>query len=197
MMSRSIDPVAERRELYSRPFTRAMRVSTLAWAGALVLSLATWTVARVTLSTPIRLGDALLLAVASLVVSYASLVPALLAGWLMAGRSEGDRSGLGQQQSGLMVAGVMIRLTGTVALFLTCRYQMATPTAWVAAMTIGWYALLTFVDVSVLARELPKPMDGRHDVAIDDMFSRPRPERPASVPSASVPSASVQGFARD
>ena len=187
MISRSIDPVAARRELYSRPFTRAIRVSTYAWTAGLALLLAIWMVAWVTASTPIRFGDVMLIAVASLTVSHASLVPALLAGRAMAHRAGCDRSHVGQQQSGLMVVGVMIRLTGTVALFLTCRYQMATPTTWVAAMTIGWYVLLTFVDISVLARELPKPFKGRHDVATDEWSFHVNPEPPAS----------VQGFARD
>lgn len=86
-----------------------------------------------------------------------------------------------------MVFGVMIRLTGTVALFLSCRYHMATPTTWVAAMTIGWYVLLTFVDISVLARELPEPFDAPRDLAKDKIPSRRHSEHPTS----------VQGFARD
>ncbi len=51
-------------------------------------------------------------------------------------------------------AGMTLRLIGTVALFLTCRYHLAASTEMIAAMTIGWYIFLTSVEVTILARDL-------------------------------------------
>jgi len=45
-----------------------------------------------------------------------------------------------------------IRVTGTVALFLLCRYQMGLPLPMIALLVCGWYVLLTSVEVSLLAR---------------------------------------------
>jgi hypothetical protein len=102
--------------------------------------------------------EALVLAVASLLIAYGSLLP------LKLGRDERDHgvrvdeSELASRRTSSLVAGVLIRLLGTVALFLTCRYHMATSVGIIAAMTIGWYVLLTSIEVFVLARELPRPV---------------------------------------
>ena len=55
-----------------------------------------------------------------------------------------------------LMAGMPIRLVGTVALFLTCRYHMASSSEMIAGMTIGWYVLLTSIEVFVLARSVPR-----------------------------------------
>lgn len=66
-----------------------------------------------------------------------------------------------QRQTGPMseffvaaLAGMILRVIGTVALFLTCRYHMAASVEMIVGMTIGWYLLLTSVEVVTLAREL-------------------------------------------
>ncbi|MEE2937782.1 MAG: hypothetical protein VYA84_17470 [Planctomycetota bacterium] len=52
----------------------------------------------------------------------------------------------------MLLVGIIIRQLGTVALFLTCRYHLASSAEVVAGMTIGWYVLLTFIEVFVLSR---------------------------------------------
>ncbi len=141
------------REMMPRPFRHALVWTTASWCVAAVI------VASVLFAVkdqPILFGDALLIAVASLLISYASLLPGLVDYHSLRTLSQIPERVAGQRQSGMLVAGVVIRLIGTVALFLTCRYQMATPSELVAAMTIGWYVLLTLVDTVVLARELPR-----------------------------------------
>ena len=49
------------------------------------------------------------------------------------------------------MAGMVIRLLGTVALFAVCRYQMAELTHLVAVAVLGWYVLLTITEVGLLA----------------------------------------------
>ncbi len=44
--------------------------------------------------------------------------------------------------------GMMIRIVGTVALFLLCRYHMTTGTTQLAAWVLGWYVYLTIVEVA-------------------------------------------------
>ncbi len=53
----------------------------------------------------------------------------------------------------LLVAGIAmaVRLLGTVALFLLCRYQMVHSVESVAAMVLGWYVLLTTVEIVGIA----------------------------------------------
>lgn len=54
------------------------------------------------------------------------------------------------------VAGMLVRLVGTVALFMTCRYHLAASVEVVGSMTVGWYLYLTTVEVAALARELKR-----------------------------------------
>lgn len=105
-----------------------------------------------------KADEALVLSVASLLIAYGSLLPLKFG---RDGRDHGvrvDESELASRRTSSLVAGVLIRLLGTVALFLTCRYHMATSVGIIAAMTIGWYVLLTSIEVFVLARELPRPV---------------------------------------
>jgi hypothetical protein len=44
-----------------------------------------------------------------------------------------------------------IRALGTVALFLLCRYQMGLSLHTLAMFVCGWYALLTSIEVALLA----------------------------------------------
>ncbi len=100
----------------------------------------------------------MVLAVASLFFSYASLLPLKLGRDDRVDGVRADERALASRRTSRLVAGVMIRLLGTVALFLTCRYHMATSAGVIAAMTIGWYVLLTSIEVVVVARELPRPV---------------------------------------
>lgn len=149
----------DQREILPRAYRRAIGWTSLIWFAVMATACLLWAIlgsghfAR----TGIQPGEAIAIGVASLLVSYASFAPEYL-GRRRAPASPTipEGSGIAQRQSGRLVAGVVIRLIGTVALFLTCRYHMATPMELVAAMTITWYVLLTSVDVAVLVCELPK-----------------------------------------
>ncbi len=97
--------------------------------------------------------DLLVIAVASGAIACFAMLPGLLP-WPQ--RLESDSAALWQRLVACLFAGIVIRLAGTVALFLTCRYHMATSTEMIAGMTIGWYVPLTSLEVFALARELPK-----------------------------------------
>ncbi|MGB0595709.1 MAG: hypothetical protein ACPGLY_03285 [Rubripirellula sp.] len=84
--------------------------------------------------------DAGFIAVGSWVVAWISLAPGL--------RMTPHSTGFCQ----VLLFGIVIRLLGTVALFLTCRYHMASSAEVIAGMTIGWYVLLTSIEVFVLSR---------------------------------------------
>jgi hypothetical protein len=104
------------------------------------------------------LFDAFVIAFASAAIAVLSMIPGLLtvANRSTSARPEHPTEAHWSRFAGSLAAGMMIRVTGTVALFLTCRYHMATTTEMIAGMTIGWYLLLTSLEVLVLARELPK-----------------------------------------
>jgi hypothetical protein len=126
---------------------------------ALKWVLAGWSVvAAVVVVASVLLGqlpsiDLMGIALGSGAIACLALLPGLV------GSAErqvlGDRS-TWQRLTVCLFAGMAIRLSGTVALFLTCRYHMATPTELIAGMIIGWYVLLTSLEVNVLAREIPK-----------------------------------------
>jgi hypothetical protein len=54
------------------------------------------------------------------------------------------------------LAGMFLRLVGTVALFLSCRYHLAASVEVIGTMTVAWYLYLTSVEVAALARELKR-----------------------------------------
>lgn len=102
-------------------------------------------------------ADTLWIAVASGVIACLSVVPGML---IQLVNSRGQAKCQSQQLWGrltaALAAGMMIRLIGTVALFLTYRYHLASSTEMIAGMTLGWYVFLTSIEVLVLARKLPK-----------------------------------------
>lgn len=82
-------------------------------------------------------------------------VAAMTAGLLLS-RSRGREPTSNNASLRLMAAAataMFLRLAGTVALFLTCRYHMAAATDMVLWSTVGWYVYLTTIEVFVLARE--------------------------------------------
>ncbi len=128
-----------------------------AFAHALAWVIVGWVVATFIMillvravSSPVLL-DSIVIAIASLVIASVSMLPGFLGG------AQGE--GIGAQGEGMIVrlmAGILIRLAGTVALFLTCRYHMASPMEMIAAMTISWYVLLTSIEVTVLVLQSPR-----------------------------------------
>ena len=104
--------------------------------------------------------DAMLIAVASGVIACLALLPGILIQVATpSGRPESPETLSTELGGRLIVAvamGIAIRSTGTVALFLTYRYQLASSTEMIAAMALGWYVFLTSIEVIVLARSLPQ-----------------------------------------
>lgn len=131
-----------------RSFVHAFGWILIGWAAALCIL-----VCVVGQTDAGMFSDSMIIAVASVAIACASMLPGLLTRGGSRAHAQGQGSGLA---AGLF-AGILIRLVGTVALFLTCRYHMASTTEMIAGMTIGWYLLLTSIEVFVLVRELPKP----------------------------------------
>lgn len=93
----------------------------------------------------------ILISIASGLVSLAALVP----GWLIGKAVANDKSVLTGVATVGVSAALAIRFTGTVALFVACRYHFGVEaTAWIAFLVIGWYVLLTIVEVQQLAKGL-------------------------------------------
>ena len=150
-------------DLGDAAFSRALRHSVWWTSVAWIVTIGIGTVAWLTLGGPARTttveaDEALVLAVASLLIAYGSLLPLKLGRDDRVDGVRADERALASRRASRLVAGVMIRLLGTVALFLTCRYHMASSLGVIAAMTIGWYVLLTSIEVVVVARELPRPV---------------------------------------
>jgi hypothetical protein len=153
-------PIDLGEEAFGRAMRRSLWWTSIAWMAAFGVGSLTWLFVggsgRVT--SIVKPDEALVLAVVSLLIAYGSLLPLKFA---RDDRDDGvrvDQTELASRRTASLVAGVMIRLLGTVALFLTCRYHMATAVGVIAAMTIGWYVLLTSIEVFVVARELPRPV---------------------------------------
>ncbi len=56
----------------------------------------------------------------------------------------------------VLMASIVLRLIGTVALFVLCRYHMANSLEIAAILTIVWYVYLSTVEVVVLAKQLSR-----------------------------------------
>lgn len=53
------------------------------------------------------------------------------------------------------LAGILIRITGTVALFLASRYYMDAPPIQIGIWVLGWHVVLLWTEVIALARQIP------------------------------------------
>jgi len=159
----SSDPVFEEQASAScrrlgrpRPASRAHRAVAVTWlAGTPVV------VAVTAMLSPELVGPLLAISLASGVIAHGSLLPissprtAPPAAVTATGAGErGDRA-VGTALFAATVASTGVRLLGTVALFLWCRYQMAAPVVLTAGATLGWYALLTAVEIGTLSCHLP------------------------------------------
>lgn len=116
-------------------------------------------------------ADTVVISVASVVIAISSVLPGLLMQFdLASDDSQSQVSQLWGCVTVALAAGMMIRVVGTVALFLTYRYHMASSSEMIAGMTLGWYVILTAIEVMVLAKTLPKsasPMTERSSVQLD------------------------------
>lgn len=96
---------------------------------------------------PNLISASMLIAVASGFISAIALLPCL-----RRTNASSNQTTSGEQQVAAIFLSMAIRVLGTVALFLFCRYQMGLPPQTVALMVCGWYALLTSFEVFLLAR---------------------------------------------
>jgi len=95
---------------------------------------------------PELIGASVLVAIWSGLISIAALLPGRRLGRSI--HPLGDAGALPT----VIVLAMAIRVTGTVALLLFCRYQMDHQLPTLALLVGAWYLLLTSVEVSLLAR---------------------------------------------
>ncbi len=133
------------------------------FAHALAVVLAAWIVGAALLMATQAWYAPQHFAAVGMVTAFSGLVAvvALLPGLLVAGWSTASPRGRAENDySTPLMASVILRLVGTVALFLLCRYQMAAADELIAAVVVGWYVFLTIVEVTALARRLPQFGEG-------------------------------------
>ncbi|QDT13241.1 hypothetical protein [Planctomycetes bacterium K23_9] len=145
----------------ARVFTGALVVSGMVWVAlSLILILA------VTVFAVEFVRQTVLVTVLSGIVAAVSLMPGLVSEWTpqLASNRTVSASTKKQNYLGPVFGGIILRMVATVALFVMCRYQFAESVNWIAALTIGWYVVLTCVEVTWLARKLPQ-LDATSTVA--------------------------------
>lgn len=98
-------------------------------------------------SLVVPVGQALVIATASGLISLVALLP----GCLLRHPAAGVQLRAGLFLIGSVVA-MAIRFGGTVALFVACRYQFGSSTEALAVLVCGWYVLLTSAEIFLLAR---------------------------------------------
>ncbi len=84
-------------------------------------------------------------------IGFAAILPfSRKAAWRIGGAPV---AGFLAGELGLFVAfsiGMGIRITGTVALFLACRYQMVASEGEIAAFVLVWYVYLTLIEIALV-----------------------------------------------
>lgn len=91
---------------------------------------------------------AILIAIASGLIAILPTVCGFLATILLPSNTEKD--GPQSRFVRTAIAGMVVRVVGTVALFATCRYHLAASAETIAALTIGWYVTLAAVEFVAL-----------------------------------------------
>ncbi len=142
--------------LDSPQFLSLLRRIALAW---LLGCAASWLVGLLDVSTlaPLQIGKISLasgvIAVVS-VLSFSKVACRAFGGPSVVDILTGDM--------GLFVAfsiGMTIRILGTVALFLLCRYQMVAQTMQIAVWVLTWYFYLTVVEILLFVCQSPQKHD--------------------------------------
>lgn len=138
----------------ARVFTRAHRWVAAAWmSGTLLLGLVSW------LWQPASLDAVLLISLASAAIAHLALLPGSLIGRIAVFEPLAADSGSeGQVQASLLavIAAMTIRLAGTVALIVWCKYQMAETMALIIGTSLFWYFALTSLEVVLLAKSFAR-----------------------------------------
>ncbi len=105
----------------------------------------------------ITLYDYFIVSLGSLLISYLSLIPFAHASRTEKGTTERSRVASSEKSvastGNLFLIGMTIRFVGTIALFVLCRYQMASADESIAAASIVWYVVLTASLTRAAARE--------------------------------------------
>ncbi len=132
-----------------RTFRLAQRNVAVVWGGAMMVQMAV-----VGFVWPDRADAAISVAIASLAIAIASLESGLRL--VSAGHS--DSGSLAGQTAeaflGAISAGTLIRLVGTIALLIWCRYHFEPLLGFLAFNVIGWYVVLTVTEVVSIVRRL-------------------------------------------
>ena len=135
-----------------RRFFVVLRRILLGWGSGFVavLALVAWL-------SPDLLMSTVLISLASGLIAVAALCPIMGANDRRGESTlQTDRDTVQPGPSVELVAafmiGIVVRLVGTVALFLLCRYQMVQHPEVIALLVGGWYVFLTSLEVVSLAR---------------------------------------------
>ena len=156
-LNRNEPQVASSNGSPARVFTTALAGVVVAWTlfAALLIGLVA------AMQTQL-LKETVVITLLSGLIGAASMIPGLVGEWMplmdpssLAPKTAQDTNGK-HSYIGPLFGGMILRLIATVALFVMCRYQMAAPLQWIAAMTIGWYVVLTTTEVILLSRGMPQ-----------------------------------------
>lgn len=148
--------------LSSHQFRSILRLTALAWVVGAVIALV---VARLA-SAELLAGQVFRISLASGFLGLVAILPfSERAVRRFAGAAVVD---VLQSQVGLFVAfsiGMGIRIVGTVALFLACRYQMVATDGEIAAFVLVWYLYLTLIEIALVLYQSRRHCEDRdHDV---------------------------------
>ena len=135
-----------------RRFFVVLRRILLGWGFgfAAVLALVVWL-------SPGLLVSTVLISVASGLIAVAALCPVMVSNdrrgeSTLPSHRDTDQPGPSGELVAAFMIGIVVRLVGTVALFLLCRYQMGQHPEAIALLVGGWYVFLTSLEVVSLAR---------------------------------------------
>ncbi|WP_168563743.1 hypothetical protein [Crateriforma spongiae] len=146
-----------------RPFETSLRWMLVGWAAMLpAAAVVAWAVPVLAAGLPAR--HWLALAISSLIVAVAAVTPAMVRGRLREAATAGQDVGGSDGEDALAYQGfgaefvlsALLRLVGTVVLFMLCRYHMAASDRITAAWLLAWYVYLVTLEVISLARTIPK-----------------------------------------
>ncbi|MGB7344635.1 MAG: hypothetical protein WBD20_10500, partial [Pirellulaceae bacterium] len=137
-------------EARSGTFLNAAKVVSVVWVLVAVVFLSA---TRVFAAGHLR--EMIVISVLSGLIALVSLVPGLVGELTRRFAPESPTTASEQQNHlGPLFGGIILRMLGTVALFVLCRYQLAGSVKWIAAVILGWYVVLTFTEIAMLAHSL-------------------------------------------
>jgi hypothetical protein len=128
-------------------FRRIVRLAAIAWMVGVAISL----LVGISGITALSLGQIARISAASGFLGLVAILPfSNKAVQRLGGASVAE---VLSSEVGLFVAfsiGMGIRIAGTVALFLACRYQMVATDGEIAAFVLAWYLYLTLIEIALV-----------------------------------------------